>query len=244
MENQQRIVDVVWDEKYRLKNADGSSEEKTRLDSFTRVVNGIYARDKGVSQAEKMKALELMKSGAWCPAGRIHAGAGTDKRVTLINCYVSPDIEDSMETEIGKSSLGIMDNLKVAALTQQMGGGIGMDFSTLRPRGAIVKRTRSVSSGALHFMDMWHTMCGTVMSSGSRRGAMMATMRCDHPDLLEFIEAKHQSGRLTNFNVSILVTDEFMGAVRENREWLLGFGVASARSGDLAICWSPLRKAK
>lgn len=221
----QPITKIVWDEKYRHKLPDGSSQENSRLDSYTRVVKGVFAKD---DKREGLRALRAMEKGHWVPAGRIHAGAGTEKRVTWINCYVSPDIEDSMETEKGGNSAGIMDALKVAALTQQMGGGIGMDFSTLRPRGAIVGRTGSISSGPLHFMDMWHSMCSTVMSSGSRRGAMMGTMRIDHPDVLEFIEAKHKKGRLTNFNVSILVTDAFMEALQADRLWSLGFPIPRA----------------
>ena len=224
--HQQPIVRVVWDEKYRWKKPDGSSTEGTPEESNERVVRGVYYDDE--NKLEAVRALESMNRREWCPAGRIHAGAGTDKRVTLLNCFVAPNIEDSMATEEGGASAGIMDALSVAAYTQQMGGGIGMDFSTLRPRGAIVRRTNSTSSGPLPFMDMWHAMCSTVMSSGSRRGAMMATLSCDHPDLEEFVTAKHERGRLTNFNVSVLVTDDFMRAVQADSEWNLGFEVPRA----------------
>lgn len=155
------------------------------------------------------------------------------------NCFVSPLIEDSMETERDDGSKGIMDALKIAALTQQQGGGIGMDFSTIRPRGALVKRTGSVSSGTLHFMDMWNAMCGTVVSSGSRRGAMMGTLRVDHPDILEFIEAKHKAGRLTNFNVSVWVTDEFMQAVKDDEAWYLHFTVPRADNQHVEVYETP-----
>lgn len=148
------------------------------------------------------------------------------------NCFVSADIQDSMATQPDQPGLGIMDALSAAAYTQQMGGGIGMDFSTIRPRGAVVRRTQSMSSGVLPFMDMWNAMCATIRSSGSRRGAMMATLRCDHPDIEEFIEAKQQPGRLTNFNISVLVTDDFMAAVDEDRLWELKFPVPPA--GTLA----------
>lgn len=218
---EQEICEHVWREKYCY------GDEKSPEESFARVVSGVYKND---SRDHAEQALELMEQRVWMPAGRIHAAIGTDKRATGINCYVSPTIEDSMETEIDDNSKGIMDALKVAALTQQMGGGIGMNFD-LRPRGAIVRRAASVAGGNLYFMDMWHAMCNTVMSSGSRRGAMMATMRVDHPDIEEFIEAKHQKGRLTNFNVSVLVTDEFMEAVRNDWHWYLHYPVIPA-SGE------------
>lgn len=222
----QPIVRFVWDEKYRWKQPDGSSTEGSPEESNERVVRGVYYDDENKAEAER--ALDSMNRREWCPAGRIHAGAGTDKRVTLLNCFVAPEIEDSMATEEGEGSAGIMDALSVAAYTQQMSGGIGMDYSTLRPRGAVVRRTGSTSSGPLPFMDMWNSMCATIMSSGSRRGAMMATLSCDHPDLEEFVKAKHERGRLTNFNVSVLVTDDFMRAVQENGNWDLGFSVPRA----------------
>ncbi|KKL08092.1 hypothetical protein LCGC14_2579350, partial [marine sediment metagenome] len=168
-------------------------------------------------------ALEAMKNLEWCPAGRVHAGAGTDKMVSWINCFVSPTIEDSLVTEIGgESTVGIMPALNVATVTQQMEGGIGMDFSTLRPKKALIKKRHTQASGPVSFMDMWNAMGGT-MEQSNRRGAMMATLACDHPDVLEFIDAKHTPGRLTNFNVSVLVSDKFMRAVKEDKEWLLGF---------------------
>ena len=212
----QEIETIVWNEKYR------NEGEETIQDTHKRVCKGVYKND--MKGPHFIKALEAMKNLEWCPAGRIHAGAGTGKKVTLINCYVSPTIEDSMVTESDEpNTMGIMQSLEVASLTQQMGGGIGMDFSTLRPKGALVSQRLVASSGPVTFMDMWNAMCGTVMAAGNRRGAMMATLACDHPDILEFIDAKHTPGRLTNFNVSVLVSDKFMRAVREDTEWLLGF---------------------
>ena len=175
----QEISESIWDSKYRHKKPDGSSQEKNINDTHARVCSGIYINDSAVF---KIEAEEAMRDQYWCPAGRNHAGAGTGNRVTLINCFVSPLIQDSMETNPENEGMGILDALKVAALTQQMGGGIGMDFSTLRPNGAIVKGVGSISSGPLHFMDMWDAMCKTIMSSGSRRGAMMGVMSITHPD--------------------------------------------------------------
>ena len=145
------------------------------------------------------------------PAG----GAGTGRSVTLFNCFVMGTIPDNMG--------GIFDGLKEAALTMQQGGGIGYDFSTIRPRGAEVKGVAADASGPLSFMDVWDAMCRTIMSAGSRRGAMMATLRCDHPDVEAFIEAKKDPARLRMFNLSVLITDPFMAAVKADGPWELVF---------------------
>jgi ribonucleoside-diphosphate reductase alpha chain len=136
--------------------------------------------------------------------------------VTLFNCFVMGTIPDDMG--------GIFAHLREAALTMQQGGGIGYDFSTLRPRGALVKGVGADASGPLSFMDVWDAMCRTIMSAGYRRGAMMATLRCDHPDIEDFIEAKREAGRLRMFNLSVLVTDTFMKAIEDNAPWELSFG--------------------
>ena len=230
----QQIVEDVWKAKYRWSNAPAHQAEESREDSFERVVRGVYAND---VDGHANQALTLMKDLVWCPAGRIQAGAGTTKRVTLINCFVMNEIADSMATE--GDAVGIMDTLTNAALTSQMGGGIGMDFSTIRPRGALVKRTDSVSTGVLPFMDMWDAMCKTIMSSGSRRGAMMGTLGIEHPDIEEFIEAKHEGGRLRNFNVSVLVTDAFMEAVDANADWHLYFAAEPEFEAEKLAWGSP-----
>ncbi len=204
----------IWNEKYRYK---ANADEKSPADSIHRVCAGVYRND---DVFHRDLAIVAMRTGLWIPAGRIQAGAGTAKVVTLMNCYVDRTIEDSM--------VGIADALKDAMLTQQQGGGIGMDFSTLRPKGAYLQRTGAVASGPLPFMDMWDSMCATIMSAGDRRGAMMATMSVSHPDIIDFIHAKRKAGRLTNFNVSVLVTDAFMQAVMDDDEWSLGFGVPLA----------------
>lgn len=203
----ERLVSDVTRDKYAQEG------ERTLEDVMRRVHHAVMGEDPS--------GLEVLTRGRFCPGGRILASAGTGKLVTSFNCFVSPRIEDSMHTEEDRSSKGIMDALAVAAYTQQMGGGIGMDFSTLRPEGALVKKRGTGASGPLPFMDMWNAMCATVMSSGARRGAMMATMRCDHPDILKFIRAKREAGRLTNFNVSVLVTDAFMRSVEKDLPWLL-----------------------
>lgn len=205
----------IWKDKYRYGN------ERTIADTNKRVVDGIYTNKNEITHSyqgyDALQAYDAMNAFLWAPGGRILAGAGTKKHVTLINCYVNETVEDSME--------GIMHALNTAAFTQQQGGGIGTDFSTIRPKGAIVKRTGSVSSGILPFMDMWNSMCGTIKSSGSRRGAMMGTLACWHPDILDFIVAKQKPGSLTNFNVSVLITKAFMEAVEKDEIWELGFNV-------------------
>src|SRR6185295_13813122 len=153
---------------------------------------------------------EAMAGFAFLPAGRILAGAGTGRDVTLFNCFVMGRIEDDLGS--------IFDNVKEAALTMQQGGGIGHDFSTLRPKGALVKSIGADASGPVSFMDVWDAMCRTIMSAGARRGAMMATLRCDHPDVEAFIDAKADPVRLRNFNLSVLVTDAFIRAVRDGAD--------------------------
>lgn len=216
----QEICTDTWRDKYRY------GDEAHYDDTCARVARALFSeRDEPALHAEALCAMRSLEA---VPAGRILAGAGTDKRVTLINCYVSPDIQDSMQTHADRPGVGIMHALSKAAYTQQMGGGIGMDYTTVRPRGAIVKRTQSISSGVLPFMDMWNAMCATIRSSGSRRGAMMGTLGIWHPDVEEFIAAKQAGGRLENFNVSLLVPDEFMVAVAEDKQWHLTFPVPPA----------------
>ena len=199
----------IWNDKYRW------GEETHPFDSMVRVVEGVYSKDP--DKEAKRDALEAMQKLLWCPAGRIQAGAGTSNIVTLINCFVCRNIEDSME--------GIADALKDTMLTLQQGGGDGMNYSSLRPALARLNRTGAVASGPLPFMDMWDSMCGTIMSAGSRRGAMMAVLDIEHPDIVDFIQAKQTKGRWTNFNVSVLITDAFLDAVHEDEDWFLGFNV-------------------
>jgi len=215
----QPIVETIWKEKYRLVQPDGSSLESSPADSLRRVASAVFADDPRRAEFEPLVA-EAMTRFEWCPGGRIHAGAGSGRRVTLINCFVNQVVDDSMA--------GIMAANTRAALTMQQGGGIGTDFTTLRPKGAVVAGVASVASGPLSFMEIWQAMCGTIMSGGSRRGAMMATLADDHPDLPDFIVAKREKGRLTNFNLSVLISDAFMRAVEAGEDWELGFGIRPA----------------
>ena len=209
------IAEQIWDMKYRLKEADGTPIDGSVEDSWRRIARALAAveADPALWEGRFYAALEDFK---FLPAGRITAGAGTGRAVTLFNCFVMGTIPDTMG--------GIFDALKEAALTMQQGGGIGYDFSTIRPRGAEVKGVAADASGPLSFMDVWDAMCRTIMSAGSRRGAMMATMRCDHPDVEAFIAAKKDPARLRMFNLSVLVTDAFMAAVKADGPWELQFG--------------------
>ena len=208
------ISQQIWDMKYRLKGASGEPLDKTIEDSWRRVAAALAAVEREPAKwTERFCA--AMQDFAFLPAGRVLAGAGTNRSVTLFNCFVMGQIPDDMG--------GIFAHLREAALTMQQGGGIGYDFSTLRPRGAPVRGVGADASGPLSFMDVWDAMCRTIMSAGYRRGAMMATLRCDHPDIEAFIEAKHEPGRLRMFNLSVLVTDAFMQAVEENAPWQLAF---------------------
>jgi ribonucleoside-diphosphate reductase alpha chain len=208
------IAEQIWDMKYRFKAADGTPRDLTVEDTWRRIARDLAQVEDDPKAWEDTfySALEDFK---YLPAGRITAGAGTARRVTLFNCFVMGTIPDSMS--------GIFEMLKEAALTMQQGGGIGYDFSTIRPKGADVLGVSADASGPLSFMDVWDAMCRTIMSAGSRRGAMMATMRCDHPDIQDFITAKSDAARLRMFNLSVLVTDAFMDAVKADGPWDLQF---------------------
>lgn len=222
------IAEQIWDMKYRLKDNQGKPIDITVEDTWRRIANALAqaeadyvpkstgghvpgAKERIAHYEEEFYS--VLETFEFLPAGRIVAGAGSGRRVTLSNCYTMGVIPDSME--------GIFSALKEAALTMQQGGGIGYDFSPIRPKGALVKKLGADASGPLTFMDVWDAMCRTVMSAGSRRGAMMATMRCDHPDIEDFIDAKHDPARLRMFNLSVLVTDDFMEAVKSDTEWHL-----------------------
>src|ERR1700682_424309 len=193
----------IWDMKYRFRDAAGDADadlDATRC----RVARALAARERD-PELWTGKFHEALKGFKFLPAGRVIAGAGTGRSVTLFNCFVMGTIGGDMSS--------IFDNVREAALTMQQGGGIGHDFSTLRPTGAPVKGVGADASGPVSFMDVWDAMCRTIMSAGARRGAMMATLRCDHPDIEAFIEAKRDKERLRNFNLSVLVTDAYIAAV-------------------------------
>ncbi|MDP6474386.1 MAG: adenosylcobalamin-dependent ribonucleoside-diphosphate reductase [Alphaproteobacteria bacterium] len=227
------ISSQIWDMKYRLKAVDGAAMDKTLEDSWRRVAGALAAPEGDAEhwQAEFYKALEDFR---FLPAGRILAGAGTERHVTLFNCFVMGRVPDDMA--------GIFEQLKEAALTMQQGGGIGYDFSTLRPKGAPVLGVGADASGPLTFMDVWDSMCRTIMSAGFRRGAMMGTLRCDHPDIEAFIEAKRDPGRLRMFNLSVLVSDDFMAAVKADQAWQLSFAGTCYKTVSARELWDRIMR--
>jgi len=228
------ISQQIWDMKYRLKGPDGAALDKTIEDSWRRIATALAEPEKDPALwAERFyQALENFR---FLPAGRVVAGAGAGRNVTLFNCFVMGTVPDDMA--------GIFTHLREAALTMQQGGGIGYDFSTLRPKGAPVKGVGADASGPLSFMDVWDAMCRTIMSAGHRRGAMMATLRCDHPDIEAFIEAKHAPGRLRMFNLSVLATDAFMAAVKEDAPWELKFAGTTYKVLPARELWDKIMRA-
>jgi ribonucleoside-diphosphate reductase alpha chain len=227
------ISQQIWDMKYRLKGPDGGALDKTIEDTWRRVAAAL-AEPEREREVWTERFCEAMSGFKLLPAGRIVAGAGSGRNVTLFNCFVMGTIPDDMS--------GIFGHLREAALTMQQGGGIGYDFSTLRPKGAPVKGVGADASGPLSFMDVWDAMCRTIMSAGHRRGAMMATLRCDHPDIEAFIDAKREPGRLRMFNLSVLATDAFMTAVKEDAPWELTFAGTTYKVVPARELWDKIMR--
>ena len=221
----------IWDMKYRYKDAAQIPLDKAVTDSWSRVAKSLASIEKSPKRWEKI-FYSTLKDFKFLPAGRILAGAGTGRSVTLFNCFVMGTVPDSIP--------GIFDMLKEAAITMQQGGGIGYDFSTIRPSGSDVKGVAADASGPLSFMNVWDSMCQTIMSAGSRRGAMMATMRCDHPDILSFVDAKSDSQKLRMFNLSVLVTDKFMDAVKNKKDWSLMFDKKIYKTVSAKYLWDKI----
>ena len=231
------VSEEIWNRKYRFAPAAGGGDA-TLDDTFWRVARAAASVEKGGKRlADKWTNTfhDAIADFGFLPAGRILAGAGTGRDVTLFNCFVLGAIPDDLG--------GIFDGVKDAALTMQAGGGIGHDFSTLRPKGALVKSIGADASGPVSFMDVWDAMCRTIMSAGQRRGAMMATLRCDHPDIEDFIAAKADAKRLRNFNLSVLVTDAFMSAVKLDKPWNLVFAGKTYKTVSARDLWDRLMRA-
>jgi ribonucleoside-diphosphate reductase alpha chain len=218
----------IWDTKYRLKTKEGAPLDRDIEDTYRRVAEALAAVETTEQLREEWyeKFLRALKSGA-IPAGRIisNAGAQNHKPATsTINCTVSGIVGDSMAD--------ILEKVNEAGLTLKAGCGIGYEFSTLRPRGAYVSGAGAYTSGPLSFMDIYDKMCFTVSSAGGRRGAQMATFDVGHPDVLDFIRSKREDGRLRQFNLSLLITCEFMEAVHSDEEWSLAFPVTERELED------------
>ena len=215
----------VWESRYRH-HAGAAVHDRTIEDTWRRVARALAAVEPRDRDLWEERFLAVLRGFRFLPGGRILAGAGTALRVTLFNCFVMGLVEDSMD--------GIFDALKEGALTMQQGGGIGYDFSTLRPAGTLAQGAGTIASGPVSFLRIWDAMCATVLSTGARRGAMMATLRCDHPDVEAFLDAKREPGALANFNLSVQVTDAFLDAVRKNAEWQLVFPLSAFGGEGLA----------
>jgi ribonucleoside-diphosphate reductase alpha chain len=212
----------IWKAKYRYQQAG------TIAQSWHRIARALAIVETKDQAAWEERFFGILQDFKFLPGGRIQAGAGTERNVTLFNCFVMGPIEDSIS--------GIFAALEEGAITMQQGGGIGYDFSTLRPRGTRAKTVGTIASGPVSFMHVWDAMCGTILSTGARRGAMMATLRCDHPDIEGFIVAKQQPGALRRFNLSAQITDAFMAAVQRGTEWQLVFPEAAfAGEGETVL---------
>ena len=221
----------IWDKKYRLKSKIGEIIDQDIDDTYKRVARAMSKVERGDENRERWydSFLWALRRGA-IPAGRITSNAGAEEHkpaTSTINCTVSGIIKDSMN--------GILDKVHEAGLTLKAGCGIGYEFSTLRPKGAYVSGAGAYTSGPLSFMDIYDKMCFTVSSAGGRRGAQMATFEVGHPDVMEFIRAKREDGRLRQFNCSLLITDEFMGAVKNSAEWPLAFPINAQEVGELDL---------
>jgi ribonucleoside-diphosphate reductase alpha chain len=205
----------IWSRKYRFKGNESITEDFTVEDTWRRVAKAVASKEKDPKQWEK-EFYNILEDYKFLPAGRITANAGTElDSVTMFNCYVLNDINDSIE--------GIFDTVKNAALTQKQGGGVGFDFSSIRPKGSPIQGCGAQASGPISFMQVLDATCRTIMSAGQRRGAQMGVMRCDHPDIEEFIKIKQDGKSLRMFNLSVGITDKFIEAVKNNENWELVF---------------------
>lgn len=227
------ISRYIWQTKYQL--VDGGVAVDQDIPATWRRVASALARIEGEQRSKyEARFFQLLENFRFLPGGRILAGAGSGHQVTLFNCFVMGEIDDSID--------GIFDALKQGAITMQQGGGVGYDFSSLRPQGVQAHRVGTIASGPISFMRIWDSMCATILSTGARRGAMMATLRCDHPDIEAFIDAKRDPRELRHFNLSVLVSDDFMTAVERDETWplmfpLLADDVAEANAEIVERAW-------
>ncbi len=229
------LAEEIWTAKYRFTPAEGQGDESF-ADTADRVARAAAGNESpGQRDQWQAKFRDAVAGMRFIPAGRVLAGAGTERSVTLFNCFVMGTIPDSLD--------GIFEHLKQAALTMQQGGGVGMDFSTIRPSGSLVRGVGADASGPLTFMDCWDSMCRTVLSAGQRRGAMMGCLRIDHPDIEAFIDAKRDPQRFRNFNLSVLVTDAFMAALGSDGDWPLIFNGETLRTVRARDLWERLMRA-
>jgi ribonucleoside-diphosphate reductase alpha chain len=208
----------IWSMKHRLSDFNGNYIDRDVNDNFLRIAKNLSSLEQDSSYWEE-QFYEIMKRGCY-PAGRILSNAGAQEYkpgTTLINCVVASNIRDSLEH--------ILDTVHEFGTTLKTGAGIGACFSTIRPKGSFVKGVNAYTSGPLSFADIFDKTCFTISSAGGRRGSMMLTFHVWHPDIFDVIQAKKEDGRLRQFNISILITDEFMKAVKEDGDWDLYFPI-------------------
>ena len=229
------LAEEIWSAKYRFTTPEGDGDPSIEA-TIARVADAVSETEAPeLRDYWRERFVDALTDFKFIPAGRILAGAGTGRAVTLFNCFVMGTIPDSLE--------GIFAHLREASITMQQGGGVGMDFSTIRPSGSQVLGVGAQASGPLSFMDCWDSMCRTVMSAGQRRGAMMGCLRLDHPDIEAFIDAKRDPARFRNFNLSVLVTDDFMKALTADADWPLIFKGEVHRTVSAKDVWERLMRA-
>ena len=219
----------IWDTKYRLKTKAGDPLDVTIDETYSRVARALADVEEPAKREHWFERFVWALQRGAIPAGRIMSNAGAEAHkpaTSTINCTVSGTIEDSMDE--------ILNKVHEAGLTLKAGCGIGYEFSTLRPRGAYVSGAGAYTSGPLSFMDIYDKMCFTVSSAGGRRGAQMGTFDVGHPDAMDFIRSKREAGRLRQFNLSLLITDEFMQAVKDGDDWRLAFPMNEQRPMRMA----------
>jgi ribonucleoside-diphosphate reductase alpha chain len=226
---QSPLSQLIWQTRYA---AEG---ERDVRDSWSRVAAAV-ASVEATTVRERWRDTfhTLLQDFSFLPAGRILAGAGLARDVTLFNCFVMGPVPDDMA--------GIFEALKEGALTMQQGGGVGYDFSTLRPAGVHCDRVGGIASGPVSFMRIWDSMCATLLSTAARRGAMMGTLRCDHPDIERFVDAKRDARELRNFNLSVLASDDFMAAVAADADWPLVFPLAQLAETERQRCTETVQR--
>ena len=216
----------IWLKKYRFR--DEASIENT----WSRVATAVASAEPRDQNYWAGRFMALLSDYRFLPGGRILANAGTGRNATLLNCFVMGELDDSID--------GLFSALRESAITLQAGGGIGLDFSPIRPAGAAAVRTGNIASGPVSFMQLWDAMCETMTADRARRGAMMAVLRCDHPDIEAFVEAKKEAGALSRFNVSVLVSDNFIRAIDADAEWPLLFEGKVVRTLKARALWEKI----
>jgi ribonucleoside-diphosphate reductase alpha chain len=229
------LAGEIWASKYRYQAPDGGGDASVEQ-TWARVASALAEPEPAAKRAVMCDHfLAALRDFRFIPAGRVLAGAGAGRKVTLFNCFVMGEIPDDLA--------GIFAHVQEAAVTLQQGGGVGMDFSSIRPHGWRVRGVGADASGPLSFMDVWDSMCRTILSAGQRRGAMMGCLAIDHPDIESFIDAKREPGRFRNFNLSVLVSDAFMDALAKDGDWPLAFAGQIVRTVPANALWRRLMQA-